>query len=155
MIPNILNIYVIHPLTNGGHAERNSKEVNDTLLSIGMHARLIVRALRDMGVDLRTVRLHLPQLEWEPLLDLLPYDIALGWCMDKLEGCDVAYRPSVHLAGKAHIGLVATPGVQREHNWCNEMISDGETEHPRMYVFAEADKLAQWVWDRQNDSGGN
>ena len=152
----IINIYVIHPLTNGGHDSRLAKATVANLNSISAHCRLIIRELVLLGVDLRTIRIQSPQLEWEPLLDILDYDIALDWCMDKLDSADVAYQPIARLAADPPNQLLhPTPGVDRERKWCNELISDGITEHRRKHVFDDAKKLAQWISDKQNDSETN
>jgi len=130
------NTYFFHPLTNDS---KNTKaEIEDNLRSL----ECIVRDAVDRCPQIRPV---LPQTEWACLIGTIPYDVALMWCKDRLETCDLAYHPQIGEGPLAGLPLHPTHGVMLELQWAMEL-----QEKEELGLFSDLNAMAQWFSDLEN-----
>lgn len=146
----IVHIYCIHPMSDGGRLHCDDPQMQANYVSVSEHVRLLVGELKNKNVDMRSVRIMAPQLEWYPLFGLVDWDTAMEWCMERLETAEIVYRAVRNLASTDKEHLPLTAGVRQEVTYCDEEVWDGDAMVRRLQVFTEASNLAQWVADQEN-----
>lgn len=130
-----LVIYTIMPATNGGTA--TPEEYHKNIAKAAEAALSLHVAIHDSGIQRDQIRIICPQVMFEELYGVVPYDEVMRWCITILEHTDLSYYP---------VGSETSKGVEQEIQWCAARTGDNGEPNP-MTIFEHEELIVNFAKD--------